>query len=94
MGGTCVFQDGQDGGYSHTERQNQMEQKKNWRELIQDLKLFIWNPEKKEVLGRNGKSWGKKKIPTLNIQFTKCLLYYNTLGCIYPNFILLCVFAN
>ncbi|KAG9478508.1 protein ATP1B4 [Eleutherodactylus coqui] len=49
--------DSQDEEFSQSDRHHQMAQRKNWGEWIQDLKLFIWNPEKKEVLGRNGKSW-------------------------------------
>ncbi|KAG8553763.1 hypothetical protein GDO81_003534 [Engystomops pustulosus] len=51
--------DNQDGSYSHSREHFQMAQRKSWREWINDLKLFIWNPEKKEVLGRDGKSWAQ-----------------------------------
>ncbi|KAM5146753.1 protein ATP1B4 [Mantella aurantiaca] len=49
--------DNQDGRYAQSEGQNQMEQRRTWAEWTQDLKHYIWNPEKKEVLGRNAKSW-------------------------------------
>lgn len=49
--------DNRDGRYAQSEGQNQMEQKRTWAEWSQDFKLYIWNPEKKEVLGRNAKSW-------------------------------------
>ncbi|KAM4662551.1 protein ATP1B4 [Discoglossus pictus] len=40
-------------------RKKAMEQKKSWREWAQDMKTFIYNPEKGEVLGRNKASWCK-----------------------------------
>ncbi|XP_072285570.1 protein ATP1B4 isoform X2 [Pyxicephalus adspersus] len=49
--------DNQDGRFAESERHNQMEQRRTWEDWMKDLKHYIWNPEKKEVLGRDAKSW-------------------------------------
>ncbi|XP_040261645.1 protein ATP1B4 [Bufo bufo] len=51
--------DGQDGSHLNSNRRLDMEQKKTWGEWIQDMKIYLWNPEKKEVLERDKKSWAQ-----------------------------------
>ncbi|KAG8448205.1 hypothetical protein GDO86_015339 [Hymenochirus boettgeri] len=65
----------EDGGWKKTEK------KKSWSEWLQDLKIFIWNPEKREVLGRNGKSWAL------------ILLFYFCLYCFLAGMFALCMYG-
>ncbi|KAM4696783.1 protein ATP1B4 [Rhinophrynus dorsalis] len=48
-----------DSDSEEAEGKHRMEVKKTWREWLQDMKTFIWNPEKGELLGRNKKSWAQ-----------------------------------
>ncbi|XP_004915808.1 protein ATP1B4 isoform X2 [Xenopus tropicalis] len=73
-----------DGRQQHPEEPgetNQEEQKKTWGEWIQDMKHFIWNPEKKEVLGRDKRSWAL------------ILLFYSVLYCFLAGMFALCMYG-
>ncbi|NP_001089970.1 protein ATP1B4 [Xenopus laevis] len=73
-----------DGRQHHPEEageKKQEEQKKSWGEWLQDLKIFIWNPEKKEVLGRDKKSWAL------------ILLFYFILYCFLAGLFALCIYG-
>ncbi|XP_006003908.1 protein ATP1B4 isoform X1 [Latimeria chalumnae] len=39
------------------EEKKMVEPKKSWGEITSEFRTFMWNPEKKEFIGRNCKSW-------------------------------------
>lgn len=69
------FQDNKDEerAQPHSEEEEEEEKKrgavtkKTWHDWVKAMKVFLWNPDTRQFMGRTAKSWGKSSVACLSL---------------------------